>query len=62
MSVRLREAYRAIELYDPKRTPCAIDLSDNTNLFGVAPSLLKLLDAMPSELLTRVIRPYSRMS
>jgi histidinol-phosphate aminotransferase len=53
MSVRVREAYRAIELYDPRRTPCAIDLSDNTNLFGVAPSLLELLDALPAALLTR---------
>ncbi|HEY0304158.1 MAG TPA: histidinol-phosphate transaminase [Longimicrobiales bacterium] len=53
MSVRMRPAYRAIELYDPRRTPCALDLSDNTNLFGVAPSLVKLLEAPPTALLTR---------
>jgi histidinol-phosphate aminotransferase len=53
MSVRLRAAYRAIELYDPRRTPCALDLSDNTNLFGVAPSVVKLLEAPPAALLTR---------
>ena len=50
---KLREAYREIELYDPKRTPCAIDLSDNTNLFGVAPSVTKLINAVPSNLITR---------
>ena len=33
-----REAYRAISLYAPNREPCAIDLSDNTNLWGVPPA------------------------
>ena len=51
--LRTREAYRAIELYDPKRVPCAIDLSDNTNLFGVAPSVHRLLGELPSKLVTR---------
>jgi histidinol-phosphate aminotransferase len=51
--MRFREAYRDIELYDPKRTPCAIDLSDNTNLFGVAPSVERLFAATPSNLITR---------
>jgi histidinol-phosphate aminotransferase len=49
----LRAAYDAIELYDPKRTPCAIDLSDNTNLFGIAPSVRALLHALPNSLITR---------
>jgi histidinol-phosphate aminotransferase len=51
--MRIREWYRTIELYDPKRTPCAVDLSDNTNLFGVAPSVQKLFEATPSSLITR---------
>ncbi|HJR62350.1 MAG TPA: histidinol-phosphate transaminase [Gemmatimonadaceae bacterium] len=34
----VRESYRAISLYAPDRAPCAIDLSDNTNLWGVPPS------------------------
>lgn len=51
--LEFREAYRDIELYDPKRTPCAIDLSDNTNLFGVAPSVQRLFSATPSNLITR---------
>ena len=33
-----REAYRAISLYAPKRAPCALDLSDNTNLWGLPPA------------------------
>jgi histidinol-phosphate aminotransferase len=33
-----RATYRDITLYAPDRTPCAIDLSDNTNLWGVPPS------------------------
>ena len=53
MSGLVRDAYRDIELYDPKRSPCAVDLSDNTNLFGVAPSVVKLMAAIPSALITR---------
>ena len=33
-----RPSYRDITLYAPDRTPCAIDLSDNTNLWGPPPS------------------------
>ena len=44
-----REAYREISLYAPDRAPCAIDLSDNTNLFGVPPAALAILrEAAPS--------------
>ena len=51
--IRTRESYREIELYDPKRAPCAIDLSDNTNLFGVAPAVTKLLADPPLRVITR---------
>jgi histidinol-phosphate aminotransferase len=51
--IQFRAAYQEIELYDPRRTPCAIDLSDNTNLFGVAPSVVQLLSNLPSALITR---------
>ncbi|HET9440255.1 MAG TPA: histidinol-phosphate transaminase [Longimicrobiales bacterium] len=51
--MRAREAYAAIELYDPKRTPCAVDLSDNTNLFGVAPEVRQLFALLPDGLVTR---------
>ncbi len=32
-----RAAYRDVPLYDPRRTPVEIDLTDNTNLWGVPP-------------------------
>jgi len=37
--VPVRDSYRAIELYAPDRAPCRIDLSDNTNCWGVAPAV-----------------------
>ncbi|MGQ0814526.1 MAG: pyridoxal phosphate-dependent aminotransferase [Gemmatimonadota bacterium] len=49
----MRAAYREIELYDPRRAPCAVDLSDNTNLFGIAPSLRRTLAELPNEAITR---------
>ncbi len=33
-----RRAYREISLYSVDRAPCAVDVSDNTNLFGVPPA------------------------
>lgn len=38
-----RAAYNDVPLYDPKRTPIEIDLTDNTNLWGVPPSALRSL-------------------
>jgi len=34
----MREAYRDVALYAGDRAPCAIDLSDNTNLWGMPPA------------------------
>jgi histidinol-phosphate aminotransferase len=33
-----REAYNNVPLYDPKRTPVKLDLTDNTNLWGMPPN------------------------
>ena len=33
-----RRAYREIALYSVDRSPCAVDVSDNTNLFGIPPA------------------------
>jgi histidinol-phosphate aminotransferase len=33
-----RASYREIALYAPERAPCAVDLSDNTNTWGVPPA------------------------
>jgi histidinol-phosphate aminotransferase len=34
----VRDAYRVVHLYANDRPPCAIDLSDNTNLWGMPPA------------------------
>ncbi|MBC7788796.1 MAG: histidinol dehydrogenase [Anaerolineae bacterium] len=51
--VRFRPAYSRIRLYDPERKPIAVDLSDNTNLFGVSPAAARALSALPAERVTR---------
>ncbi|WP_163786888.1 pyridoxal phosphate-dependent aminotransferase, partial [Myxococcus vastator] len=38
-----RASYRDIPLYAPSKRPCRVDLSDNTNLFGVPPSVERVL-------------------
>ncbi|MGH7632469.1 MAG: aminotransferase class I/II-fold pyridoxal phosphate-dependent enzyme, partial [Gemmatimonadaceae bacterium] len=40
---RSRQSYRDITLYAPDRTPARIDLSDNTNLWGVPPSAERIV-------------------
>lgn len=60
MSVRPRDAYREIELYEPGRRPIDVDLSDNTNLFGVAPSVRELLNNLPDALVTRYPTVFAR--
>ncbi|MGH7647616.1 MAG: pyridoxal phosphate-dependent aminotransferase [Gemmatimonadaceae bacterium] len=37
-TVRARASYASLALYAPDRRPCAIDLSDNTNLWGMPPA------------------------
>jgi histidinol-phosphate aminotransferase len=59
-AVRTRHAYQEIELYEPGRTPCEIDLSDNTNLHGVPPSARALLDGAATSLITRYPTVYGR--
>jgi histidinol-phosphate aminotransferase len=48
-----RESYRAISLYAPNRTPAAIDLSDNTNLWGVPPAAADAIRAVAAASVTR---------
>ena len=50
---RFRKAYEAIDLYDPGRVPTEIDLSDNTNLFGVPPAVEQLVREAPARMITR---------
>jgi histidinol dehydrogenase len=55
----LRTDYAGIVLYDPSRAPRAIDLSDNTNLFGMDPVVGAALEHATPELLSRYPSVYA---
>ncbi len=55
-----RPAYREISLYDPMREPCAVDLSDNTSLFGIAPAVRRALTGIGDDSVTRYPSVYAR--
>ena len=54
-----RDAYRAISLYAPDRAPCAVDLSDNTNLWGIPPAAAESLRSAASATVTRYPSLYA---
>ncbi len=54
-----RSAYREIVLYAPDRAPCRIDLSDNTNLFGVPPAAERAYREASTATLTRYPALYA---
>ena len=54
-----RASYRDIALYAVDRTPCAIDLSDNTNLWGVPPAAARAVHEAASATLTRYPALYA---
>ena len=54
-----REAYREITLYAPNRAPCAIDLSDNTNLWGVPPAAATAIRSAAEGAITRYPSLYA---
>lgn len=54
-----RESYAGITLYAPDRRPCAIDLSDNTNLWGAPPSAQRVVHESVSPSLTRYPQLYA---
>lgn len=58
-TIRSRESYQAISLYAPKRAPCAIDLSDNTNLWGTPPAALAALRSAAAEGVSRYPSAYA---
>jgi histidinol dehydrogenase len=53
--VPLRTTLEAVARYLPTRPKCAIDLTDNTNLFGAPPSVL---DGLRDAAITRYPPPY----
>jgi len=54
-----RASYRSISLYSPNRTPCRLDLSDNTNMWGVPPAVRSLLGSAADSVITRYPRAYA---
>ena len=56
---QFRAAYRRLAPYDPGRAPCAVDLSDNTNLFGVNPAAEASVHTAPATVLTRYPSVYA---
>jgi len=54
-----RRGYEELERYDPRREPCELDLSDNTNLAGPPPAVRSLLAGVSSSAVTRYPTPYS---
>jgi histidinol-phosphate aminotransferase len=54
-----RAAYRDISLYAPDRAPCAVDVSDNTNLFGVPPAAAAALAGAGGAAITRYPALYA---
>lgn len=54
-----REDYRPLRPYDPGRTPVAVDLSDNTNLWGTHPAALDVVRQAPVDALTRYPSVYA---
>uniref|UniRef100_UPI0034CFFD0E aminotransferase class I/II-fold pyridoxal phosphate-dependent enzyme n=1 Tax=Myxococcus sp. AB025B TaxID=2562794 RepID=UPI0034CFFD0E len=57
--IPLRESFRDIPLYSPPKRPCRVDLSDNTNLFGVPPAAERVLRESRPESLSRYPRGYA---
>lgn len=54
-----RDTYRSISLYAPNRAPAAIDLSDNTNLWGVPPAAARAIHKAASVTVTRYPALYA---
>ncbi len=54
-----RAAYRDVPLYDPKRAPIEIDLTDNTNLWGIPPTAERVLRESVSSVVTRYPSLYA---
>lgn len=62
MSDRLafaRALYDGVPLYDPKRAPVDLDLTDNTNLWGVPPTAERTLRETPVARVTRYPSLYA---
>jgi histidinol-phosphate aminotransferase len=54
-----RESVRALPLYSPDLGNCAVDVSDNTNLWGPPPAVLRALREAPGQIVSRYPSLYS---
>ena len=54
-----RQDVRALPLYAPDAAPCAVDVSDNTNLWGTSPAVRRALADAPDSALSRYPSLYS---
>ncbi len=54
-----RAALAEVPLYDPRRAPVALDLTDNTNRWGVPPRAAAVLRALDGEAVTRYPTLYT---
>jgi len=48
-----RASYREVSLYSPNRAPARVDLSDNTNLWGVPPAAARAIHSAATASITR---------
>lgn len=58
--LRTRASYADLALYAPDRRPCAIDLSDNTNLWGMPPAAERAIRDAASSTVTRYPEVYAQ--
>lgn len=56
---RPRAILRELVLYEPNREPCALDLSDNTNRWGLPPAAQLALQSADTERITRYPSVYT---
>ena len=59
VATRARATLRDLSLYRPNRAPCALDLSDNTNRWGVPPFAALALEELDAERVTRYPSVYT---
>ncbi|HKV50974.1 MAG TPA: histidinol-phosphate transaminase [Gemmatimonadaceae bacterium] len=59
-ALRTRESYADLALYAPDRRACAIDLSDNTNLWGMPPAAGRALHEASAAAVTRYPEVYAQ--
>ena len=59
LAPRARATLRTLSLYEPNRAPCALDLSDNTNRWGVPPAAERALRDVEAERITRYPSVYT---